>query len=85
MPHIEFTPILRRHLDVPSAEVGGDTVRRALGGVFEANPRLAGYVLDDQGALRKHVAVFVDGEMAALDTPLRPTSEIFVMQALSGG
>ena len=60
-----------------------------LGVVFSENPRLRGYVLDDQGRLRKHVAVFVDGKLVedreALSDAVRDDSEIFVMQALSGG
>ena len=30
--------------------------------MFAAQPALRGYVLDDQGALRRHVAVYVNGE-----------------------
>jgi hypothetical protein len=48
-----------------------------------------GYVLDEQGMLRTHVNVFVDGTQVAdrtlMDDPLGPTSEIHVIQALSGG
>jgi carotenoid cleavage dioxygenase-like enzyme len=47
------------------------------------------YVLDDRGALRKHVCIFVDGERLAHDTALTrrigPESKLYVMQALSGG
>lgn len=85
MARVQFTPILQRHLDAPSVEVDGASVRAVLGAVFEANPRLRGYVLDDQGALRKHVAVFVDGAAADLDAQVGIGAEVFVMQALSGG
>lgn len=61
----------------------------ALQAVFVENPVLRGYVLDDQGRLRKHVAVFVDGvqisDRVHLSDPVREDSDIFVMQALSGG
>ncbi len=60
-----------------------------LAGVFDANPQLRGYVLDDQGRLRKHVTVFVDGKMLQdrqrLSDAVCDDSQIFVMQALSGG
>ena len=50
---------------------------------------LRGYVLDDQGHLRRHVQVFVDAAMVAdragLSDPVGDASEVFVMQALSGG
>jgi sulfur-carrier protein len=69
--------------------VEGDSVRAALDAVFARNPRLRGYVLDDQGALRRHMMVFVDGQQIQdrerLSDPVRPASEIYVMQALSGG
>jgi len=89
MPHVAFTPNLRRHVNCPSLSVPGDTVKEALAQVFQAHPHLEGYVLDDQGALRKHMVVFVDGSPARdrkrLSDPVAEQSEIFVMQALSGG
>lgn len=89
MPVVTFTATLERHLAAPASTVSGATVREALEEVFRANARLRGYVLDDQGRLRKHVAVFVDGEgvvdRAGLTDPVQPSSAIYVMQALSGG
>lgn len=89
MPEVKFTQNLQRHLSAPTVAVSGATVRDALERVFERNPKLRGYILDDQGRLRKHVAVFVDGELIAdrvgLSDPVELSSELFVMQALSGG
>ncbi len=89
MPSVEFTSNLLRHLPTPRAEVLGATVRGALEAVFAEQPALRGYVLDDQGALRVHVAVFVDGrgviDRDGLTDALGERSEVFVMQALSGG
>jgi sulfur carrier protein ThiS len=89
MPHVAFTPNLRRHLSCPSLSVPGATVKEALAQVFQAHPRLEAYLLDDQGALRKHMVVFVDGAPARdrkrLSDPVEEQSEIFIMQALSGG
>ena len=86
---VVFTANLERHVECPTATVGGETVRAVLDAVFARNPRLRGYVLDDQGALRRHMNVFVDGEMIEdrerLSDPVQPTSEVYVMQALSGG
>ena len=57
--------------------------------VFEQVPKLRSYILDDQGAVRTHVVIFVDGiaihDRKQLSDSVRPDSEIFVMQALSGG
>lgn len=85
MPRVVFTSNLKRHLDAPPAEVAGQSVRDVLDAVFAGNPRLRGYILDDQGRVRHHVVVFVGGERADLDDSLAPDAEVFVLQALSGG
>jgi molybdopterin converting factor small subunit len=89
MAEVVFTPNLRRHVECPTTEVAGATVREVLDAVFAANPRLRGYVLDDQGGLRRHMIIFVDGQQVAdrvgLADPVKPASEVYVMQALSGG
>lgn len=89
MATVSFTPNLERHVECPARTIEGDSVRAVLEAVFAANPRLRGYVLDDQGALRRHMIVFVDGQQIEdrdrLSDPVRPASEVYVMQALSGG
>jgi sulfur-carrier protein len=89
MPKIVFTRALERFLDAPSATVEGATLGAALAAVFASRPVLRGYVLDDQGALRRHVAVYINGRAAKdrgrLGDPVRPDDEIYVFQALSGG
>jgi len=85
MPRVVFTSNLKRHIDAPPAEAEGASVRAVLEAVFRDNPRLRGYVLDEQDRLRQHVVVFVDGGRAGLDDAVTPSSEVFVLQALSGG
>jgi len=89
MAQVKFTQHLERHLAAPPADVAGKTVREALENALAENPRLRSYVLDDQGRLRRHVVVFVDGQIVrdrvGLGDPVGPTSELLVMQALSGG
>lgn len=89
MPRISFTRNLERHLACPPVEVPGATVAAALGHVFAGNPRLRSYVLDDQGRLRKHVAIYVNqqpvGDRLELSDPVSGADEVFVFQALSGG
>ena len=52
-------------------------------------PGIRQRVLDDQGNLRRHVNVFVDGEnvrySAGLDTKMGPDAEVVILPALSGG
>lgn len=89
MPTVILAPNLRRHVDMPPVRIEAATVQEALSLVFEANPRLRGYVLDEQGALRKHLMVFVDGRRVSdrdtLSDSLRKDSEVHVFQALTGG
>jgi hypothetical protein len=89
MPQVFFTPHLRKHVLCNRTEVPGATVAAALAAVFDGQPGLRGYLLDDQGRVRQHVMIFVDNRPLAdrdrLSDPLTPASEIYVMQALSGG
>ena len=87
--HIVFTQQLRRFTETPELDAPVATLRAALDAAFALNPRLRGYVLDDQGHLRGNVVAFIDGrrctERTRLDDALRPDSRVHVLQALSGG
>jgi hypothetical protein len=89
MPRVVFTPNLQRHVSCPPTDAPGRTVREVLDAVFADNPRARGYVLDEQGAVRKHMVIFVDGvqieDRTRLSDPVPPAGEVYVMQALSGG
>jgi molybdopterin synthase sulfur carrier subunit len=60
--HLSFSSALQRHVACPPFSVEAATVREALERAFEREPRMRGYQLDDQGALRKHMSVFVNGK-----------------------
>lgn len=89
MAVLEFTQNLRRHVACPTEEVPGDTLLGALEAYFARHPAVRGYVLDEQGRLRHHVTLFIDGEQLRardrLDAPLAEGATVSVMQALSGG
>ncbi|MGH7030439.1 MAG: MoaD/ThiS family protein [Stellaceae bacterium] len=89
MPTICFTSALQRFLPTASAVVEGATVGKALAAVLARQPALRGYVLDDQGVVRRHVAVYVNGEPVrdriGLTDPIGHRDEVYVFQALSGG
>lgn len=89
MAHVVFTPQLRRFVDTPEIDAPAATLREALEAAFERNPRLRGYVLDEQGHMRPNVVAFVDGrrstDRVGLTDGLGPDSRVHVMQALSGG
>lgn len=89
MPRIAFSPNILSHVTVEVAEVTGETVIEVLESVFAVHPRLRGYLFDDDGAVRKHIAMIVNGEpihdRTHLSDPVAAGDELFVMQALSGG
>ena len=89
MARVVFTSNLQRHVSCPQTQVAAGTVRSALAQVFAAQPQARGYVLDEQGHLRKHVVVFVDGQRVRdrerLTDPVGESSEVYVLQALTGG
>lgn len=89
MARLFFTQQLRRFTEVPEIDTGAATLRAALEDAFAVNARLRGYILDEQGHLRRHVTVFIDGQRVrdhvALSEPLAPSSSVYVLQALSGG
>lgn len=89
MARVAFTANLQRHLNCPEMAVPGPTVHAVLARVFAAEPRLRSYILDDQDRVRRHVAIYVNGERIAdrdrLSDPVGDADEVFVFQALSGG
>lgn len=89
MIRVSFTDNIQRHVSCSPAEVSGQSVREVLDCVFAENSRARGYVLDEQGALRPHMVVFVNGkaikDRATLSDTVPEHAEVFVMQALSGG
>ena len=90
MPTVRFTQNIQRHVACPERHVTGSTVRQALESYFRQQPVSArGYVLDDQGNLRKHMAIFIDGEAVSnresLNDPVSENGIIDVIQSLSGG
>jgi len=85
MPRVVFTSNLQRHVSCPARDATGETVSAVLQDVFNQEPQIRGYVLDEQGELRKHVFIFVDGRRARLNNPVGETSEIYILQALTGG
>ncbi|MDP9345582.1 MAG: MoaD/ThiS family protein [Actinomycetota bacterium] len=65
--------------------VDGDGVAAVLAELERAQPALRGWVLDERGAIRRHINVFVNGEYADRDTPLEAEDRVEVLPAISGG
>jgi len=89
MPTVRFTENIQRHVSCPTRAVSGSTLRDVLDSYFGLNEAARGYVLDDQGRLRQHMAVFIDGrqlrDRAALSDPVADDAVVDLIQALSGG
>ena len=70
-------------------EVEGKSCRAALEDAFRRHPGLRVHLLDERGALRKHVLCFHNGENTrwtdTLDRPLADGDTIVILQAVSGG
>ena len=89
MPHVHFTPHLRRHLQCNDLVTSAYSLDAVLKHCFQSIPALKHYVMDDNGHIRQHIAVFIDGSLVKSRTNLKVAlnhdSEIYIMQALSGG
>lgn len=96
MPRVVLASALTRWLDPAAAGPGeialdaaGGTLAAVLDAVFVRHPKLRSYVLDEHGGVRHHVAIFIDGTAIAdkyrLDIPISQSTEIYILQALSGG
>jgi molybdopterin synthase sulfur carrier subunit len=89
MPSVRFTRNIQRHVDCPTREVEGATLGAALHAYFSTNEKARGYVLDDEGKLRKHMAAFIDGrqidDRETLSDAVPGNAVIDIVQSLSGG
>jgi len=89
MPTVRFTQNIQRHVVCPTREASGSTLRAVLDEYFRENESARGYVLDEQGRIRQHMVVFIDGEMVRdrdrLSDAVKPESVVDVIQSLAGG
>ena len=89
MATVRFTRNIQRHVECPTRDVSGLTLRDVLDEYFRDNERARGYVLDEQGKIRQHMVVFIDGDLVRdrekLTDRVESNSVIDVIQALSGG
>ncbi|MHC4952349.1 MAG: MoaD/ThiS family protein [Planctomycetota bacterium] len=90
MAKVVLTTNLRKYTGgVTETEAAGETVRDLLVDLDARLPGLRAYVVNDHGALRRHVNIFVNGELvadrASLSDALGPECTVHILQALSGG
>jgi hypothetical protein len=90
MPTVKFTKALKRFFpQLKDTSANGRTLTEILREIETHYPGMCSYVLDEQGSLRKHVNIFIDGSIINDRTKLTDSfsenSEIYIIQALSGG
>ncbi|HJR18126.1 MAG TPA: MoaD/ThiS family protein [Actinomycetota bacterium] len=68
-----------------SVRVNGSTVLESLRDLEATYPRMAGWVLDETGTVRRHVNVFIDANRVEGDATVETDTEITVIHAISGG
>jgi molybdopterin converting factor small subunit/photosystem II stability/assembly factor-like uncharacterized protein len=66
-------------------EVEGSTVGEVIDRLERTYPRLRGWVMDEQGRVREHIAIFVNGERTGQDAPVDAADMVHVLPAISGG
>jgi molybdopterin converting factor small subunit len=66
-------------------ELAGATVVDLLRGLERRHPDVSGWILDERGAIRRHINVFVNGERAAEATPVQSGDRVEVVPAITGG
>jgi len=65
--------------------IDGGSVGELLAELERANPAAKGWILDERGVLRRHINVFVNGELGGQDTSVGAEDQIDVLPAISGG
>lgn len=90
MPVVKFTKALKRFFPtLQDTPANGSTLADVLSEMDTHYPGVKSYLLDEHGKLRKHVNIFIDGNMVndrnALNDAFTERSEIYIIQALSGG
>jgi molybdopterin synthase sulfur carrier subunit len=66
-------------------ELDGATVVEVLKALEREHPDVKGWILDEHGAIREHINVFVNREYGQEDTSVTPSDRLHVIPAISGG
>jgi molybdopterin synthase sulfur carrier subunit len=78
-------PLKRLAGDRSEHAIDGASVGELLAAIESAHPAAKGWILDESGTLRRHINVFVNGELGAQDTRVEAGDRIDVLPAISGG
>jgi branched-chain amino acid aminotransferase len=78
-------PLKRLAGDRSEHAIEGSSVGELLAELERSHPAAKGWILDERGVLRRHINVFVNGELGAQDTRVGRDDEVDVLPAISGG
>jgi molybdopterin synthase sulfur carrier subunit len=65
--------------------IDGGTVVELMRALEREHPELGGWILDERGAIRRHINVFVNGDRGSEQTAVSADDRIDVLPAISGG
>jgi molybdopterin converting factor small subunit len=86
MPKVVLTGSIRQHAGgLGEVRLDGATVGAVVKALEDAYPALRGWVVDEQGRLRRHVKLFLGGTAVSLEAPVGPDDELHIIAAISGG
>jgi molybdopterin synthase sulfur carrier subunit len=66
-------------------QLDGATVAEVLKALEREHPDVRGWILDEHGAIREHINVFVNREYGREDTAVDESDRLHVLPAISGG
>lgn len=78
-------PLKARAGDRSELALEGATVGDLLRELEQAHPALEGWILDETGAIRRHINVYINGERGGGDTPVTSSDNVDILPAISGG
>jgi sulfur-carrier protein len=78
-------PLKRLAGDRAEHPLDGETVGELMRALERANPAMGGWILDERGLVRRHINVFVNGELGGEETAVGAEDKVDVLPAISGG
>jgi molybdopterin synthase sulfur carrier subunit len=78
-------PLKRLAGDRAEHAIEGATVVELLRALERTHPATGGWILDERGSIRRHINVFVNGELGGAETAVGADDRVDVLPAISGG
>ena len=86
MPTVRLRgPLKRLADDRAEHEIEGGSVAELLAALEREHPATRGWIRDERGELRRHINVWVNGELGGPETTVAAGDKVDVLPALSGG